>query len=183
MLQGYVAYVNKDGVHLGKFNYNWTYLEGAKLDDPIDEWQHIKVVANGTNIKIYVGDMDKPKIDYDDHSATAFIHGKVGVRSVLSDTKYDNIFVQPLEPSTTDILEILEEHQKDLAEKDYRSLKVHLTAVGQFEKKGSAKKVIKHMEGYKELLDYQLDNELISKGLYGILMATTNSIIEYWKGK
>src|SRR5690606_10839416 len=25
MLQGYVAYINKDGVHLGKFNYNWTY--------------------------------------------------------------------------------------------------------------------------------------------------------------
>lgn len=99
MLQGYVAYVNKDGVHLGKFNYNWTYLAGAKLDDPIDEWQHIKVIVKGTNIKIYVGDMDRPKINYNDHSATSFIHGKVGVRSFFSDTKYDNIFVRPLEPS------------------------------------------------------------------------------------
>ncbi len=183
MLQGYVAYINKDGVHLGKFNYNWTYLTGAKLDDPIDEWQHIKVVASGTNIKIYVGDMDKPKIDYDDHSATAFIHGKVGVRSVFSDTKYDNIFVRPLEPSTNDILSILTEHQGDLAEKDYRSLKVHLTAVGQFEKKGAAKKVIKHMESFSQLLDYQLENDLISNELYGVLTTTTNSLIENWKGK
>ncbi|MCJ7842891.1 carbohydrate-binding protein [Lederbergia sp. NSJ-179] len=183
MLQGYVAYINKDGVHLGKFNYNWTYLEGSKLDDPIDEWQHMKVVVNGTNIKIYVGDMDKPKIDYDDHSATAFIHGKVGVRSFYSDTKYDNIFVRPLEPSINDMLTVLQDHQDDLSEKDYRSLKVHLTAVGQFEKKGTAEKVIKHMESFKQLLDYQLKNERISKELYAILTATTNSLVEKWESK
>lgn len=183
MLQGYTAYVNEDGVHLGKFNYDWSYLAGAKLDDPIDEWQHIKVVVKGTNIKIYVGDMDKPKIDYDDHSPTAFIHGKVGVRSFFSDTKYDNIFVMPLEPSTNDMLSILKERQKDLSEKEYQSLKIHLTAVGQFEKKGAAGKVSKHMESFKQLLDYQLENELISKELYGILTVATNLLIEKWEGK
>src|SRR5690625_3230686 len=29
MLQGYVAYISNDGVHLGKFNYDWEYLTGA----------------------------------------------------------------------------------------------------------------------------------------------------------
>lgn len=178
MLQGYVAYVNKNGVHLGKFNYNWTYLAGANLDEPIDEWQHIKVVVSGTNIKIYVGDMDHPKINYDDHSANAFIHGKIGVRSFFSDTKYDNILVRPLEPTTNDLLLFLKAYQGDLSEKDYRLLKTHLIAVGQFEKEGKTEKVIKHMEGFKQLLDYQLESNLISKKLHNILKENTNSLIK-----
>ncbi len=87
------------------------------------------------------------------------------------------------ELDTSHLLSILEEHQGDLSEKDYRSLVVHLTAVSQFEKKGAAEKVIKHMETFKKLLDYQLENELITQELYEILKANANSLIQKWEGK
>ncbi|HLU21599.1 MAG TPA: carbohydrate-binding protein, partial [Bacillaceae bacterium] len=108
MLQGYVAFINQGGVHLGKFNYNWQYITGASLDVPIDEFQHVKVVAEGTNIKVYVDDMETPKIDYTDNSANAYTHGKIGVRSFLSDTKYDNIYMRPLDPTVDSVRELID---------------------------------------------------------------------------
>ena len=105
------------------------YLAGAKLDEPIDEWLHIKVIVNGTNIKV-----SKPKINHDGHSAIAFIHGKVGVRNFFSDTKYDNIFVRPLEQNNHNMLTILKDHQEDLSGKDSRSLEVDLRKKEQLRK-------------------------------------------------
>ncbi|MCJ7842092.1 pectate lyase [Lederbergia sp. NSJ-179] len=87
------------------------------------------------------------------------------------------------ELDTAHLLSTLEDHQEDFSEKDYRSLTVHLTAVGQFEKKGAAAKVIKHMEGFKQLLDYQLENNSISQKLYEVLKADAHSLIQKWEGK
>jgi hypothetical protein len=92
-LQGYIAYLAADGVHLGKFNYNFQGLAGTMLTGTVGNWQHMKVVASGTRIKIYVGDMEKPLIDYTDQSETAFTHGKVGVRSFNSESLIDNFTV------------------------------------------------------------------------------------------
>ncbi len=87
------------------------------------------------------------------------------------------------ELDTSYLLSTLEDHQEDLSEKDYRALTLHLIAVGQFEKKGSAEKVIKHMESFKKLLDYQLENESISQELYETLKADSNSLIQKWQEK
>ncbi|MDF2962667.1 MAG: glycoside hydrolase, partial [Paenibacillus sp.] len=95
-LQGYIAYLTADGVHLGKFNYNFQYLTGTALTGSVGNWQHMKVVANGTRVKVYVGDMEKPLIDYTDRSGTAFTHGKIGVRSFNSESLIDNFTVTPL---------------------------------------------------------------------------------------
>ncbi|WP_426452690.1 carbohydrate-binding protein [Paenibacillus sp. S-38] len=92
-LQGYMAYLTADGVHLGKFNYDFEHLAGAPMSGTTDTWHHMKVVAKGANIKIYVGDMDHPKLDYTDQSPTAFSHGKVGVRSLSAETLVDNFKV------------------------------------------------------------------------------------------
>ncbi|NOU72490.1 carbohydrate-binding protein [Paenibacillus sp. LMG 31458] len=94
-LQGYIAYLATDGVHLGKFNYNFQYLTGTALAGTAGNWQHMKVVASGTRIKVYVGDMEKPLIDYTDQSGTAFTHGKIGVRSFNSESLIDNFIVTP----------------------------------------------------------------------------------------
>ncbi|WP_036718859.1 carbohydrate-binding protein [Paenibacillus harenae] len=94
-LQGYVAYLTADGVHLGKFDYNFQYLTGTALTDTVGNWQHMKVVASGTRIKVYVGDMENPLIDYTDRSETAFTHGKIGVRSFNSESSIDNFTVTP----------------------------------------------------------------------------------------
>lgn len=95
-LQGYVAYLNKDGVHLGKFNYNWTYLTGVPLEVEPGEWKHMKVVAQGARIQVYVDDMKHPLIDYTDRSGNPFTHGKAGLRTYLNETSYDNFAILPI---------------------------------------------------------------------------------------
>lgn len=94
-MQGYAAYLTADGVHLAKFNYNFEYLTGIALSGTIDTWQHMKVVVSGANIKIYVGDMNQPLIDYTDRSSTVYTHGKVGVRSFFTESLIDNFTVRP----------------------------------------------------------------------------------------
>ncbi len=85
------------------------------------------------------------------------------------------------ELDTSHLLSTLEDHQEDLAEKDYRSLTVHLTAVGQFEKKGAAAKVIKHMKSFKKLLGSQLESNAISQDLHDILKRDADSLIQKWE--
>lgn len=58
------------------------------------------------------------------------------------------------------------------------SLKVHLITVSRFEEKGAAEKVVKHMKGFKLLLDHQKKEELIS---YNVLKAPTDDLIEKWQ--
>lgn len=62
-----------------------------------------------------------------------------------------------------------------------RALRTHLIAVGHFEKQGLAEKVVKHLTGFKQLLNYQKDNELISEMAYHILKADAESLIKKWQ--
>ena len=62
----------------------------------------------------------------------------------------------------SDMLSTLEDYQKELSEQVYRALSTHLISVGHFEKQQSAKKIVKHMEGFKQLIDYQKANQSIS---------------------
>ncbi|WP_057987086.1 DUF5722 domain-containing protein [Lederbergia galactosidilytica] len=78
---------------------------------------------------------------------------------------------------------ILEKHKGELSEKDYRSLSTHLIAVGQFEKKGMAAKVIKHMKSFKQLIDFQLTNNSIPKELHEVLEKDADSLILKWQEK
>lgn len=64
---------------------------------------------------------------------------------------------------------------------DARTLKLHLTAVEQFENRDQAEKVIKHMTSFEQLLDYQIDNELISQEAYQVLKADTDYLIKQWQ--
>ncbi|MBB6451284.1 M6 family metalloprotease-like protein [Geomicrobium halophilum] len=59
-----------------------------------------------------------------------------------------------------------------------RSLTRHLTAVSHYEEQGDTEKVITHMEGFKDLLDHQLDNVLISQEAFDTLYMYTNELIE-----
>ncbi|MFJ7936060.1 beta-N-acetylglucosaminidase domain-containing protein [Sporosarcina sp. NPDC096371] len=62
-----------------------------------------------------------------------------------------------------------------------RSIEVHLTAVELFEKQAAAQKVVKHMEGFKVLLDQQLQNKLISRKAHYILSIGADDLIKKWK--
>ncbi|MDO3408440.1 family 43 glycosylhydrolase [Saccharibacillus sp. CPCC 101409] len=94
-VQGYYAFIKPDGVYLGKMNYGYTALANTPVSLPANTTHHMKVVVNGTNIKIYVGDMNVPKIDYNDNSANAFTHGKAGLRAMNNNSQFDQFQVRP----------------------------------------------------------------------------------------
>ena len=58
-----------------------------------------------------------------------------------------------------------------------RTLKMHLTAVEHYEKMGKADKVAKHLDGFKTLLDHQLENDTITKKAFESLKTNTNKVI------
>lgn len=59
-------------------------------------------------------------------------------------------------------------------------LELHLIAVARYEEKESSEKVVKHMEGFKLLLEQQLALDLITKKAYNQLMAAGNSFQKQW---
>ena len=59
-----------------------------------------------------------------------------------------------------------------------RALDVHLAAVDRFEKKGAADKVVKHLNGFKQLLNHQRENELISENASNVLQMFADRLIE-----
>lgn len=95
-LQGYYAGLTPDAVILGKHNYSWALLASSSGKYDTNKWYHMKVVVKGNNIKVYVDDMNNPKIDYTDNNSP-FIHGKVGLRVHYARTHFDNFKVESVE--------------------------------------------------------------------------------------
>lgn len=60
-------------------------------------------------------------------------------------------------------------------------LKLHVKAVGQYEKKEAVDKVIKHMKGFKKLIDAQKENNLISDKAQVKLQQKADAILAQWK--
>ncbi len=88
---GYYAGLNSSGyVILGKASHNWTQLATYNMAIAANTLYRMKVVANGSNIQVFVTDMSTPKINYTD---TSFSAGAIGVRTFNSAAKFDNISV------------------------------------------------------------------------------------------
>lgn len=66
-------------------------------------------------------------------------------------------------------------------EEAVHALKIHLTAVSQYEQKALPEKAIKHLEGFKPLLDYQQENGLITEECYQALKSDANYLIGKWR--
>lgn len=58
------------------------------------------------------------------------------------------------------------------------SLKIHLTAVSQYEGKEVDSKVVKHMKGFKKLVNHHKDNNQISDKAFSYLMTEADRMIE-----
>lgn len=65
-------------------------------------------------------------------------------------------------------------------ERDVRTLKMQLTAIDRFEKNEDSIKVNKHLDGLIDLLDYQVDNELITEDAAGDLLQYAQLLKEKW---
>lgn len=90
---------------------------------------------------------------------------------------------KPIGKTVSNMIEVLEDHQDELSDQVYRSLSIHLIAVAQFEKQKASAKVVKHMEGFNQLMKHHKDNNLIPEELYKVLKADANSIIVKWQDK
>lgn len=180
-MQGYIAYINKDGIHLGKFNYNWEYLKGAELNEPLNTWHHVKVVAKGTNIKIYVGDMNVPKIDYTDNSSTAFTQGKLGLRSNYKQTTFDNFVVKPLETTHSSIKNDLDRMKEsgEIVQSAYKKLTNKLDQSKHHLDKGKVAQSIKHLNDFRDSLEKENKlSEAIKQELEGDALRLIRKIEE-----
>ncbi len=67
-----------------------------------------------------------------------------------------------------------------LDEEAVRALQLHLKAVGQYENQGEAEKVVRHMNGFQLLLDYQLNEKLISREAYDSMNIQAETMINEW---
>jgi hypothetical protein len=64
-----------------------------------------------------------------------------------------------------------------------RSLMTHLTAVARYEEEGVADKVVKHVHGFKRLLEHQRENGWITEKAYTVLKGDADSLIAKWDNR
>ncbi|MBB3128365.1 hypothetical protein FHS19_003019 [Paenibacillus rhizosphaerae] len=183
-VQGYVAYLNKQGVHLGKLNYSWTYLTGVPLEVKTGEWKHVKVVVQGARILVYVDDMSKPVIDYTDLSGRPFTHGKVGMRTFMNETSYDNFTVLPAPINAPAIGKLLDGFSSagQIDEKILKQLDKELehAADAVSKKKPDWKQGIKHLENLLKQLNNEQKQEEVSDQAKTTLNRSVKALIELW---
>lgn len=93
---GYYIGISAGGnyVELAKVDNNYILLKKEPLKIIENTWYHVRVVAKGADIRIYVDDMDTPKIKISDAS---FATGSIGVRCANTITRWDNISVKVLQ--------------------------------------------------------------------------------------
>ncbi len=90
--RGYYVGLSASGdyIQLGKANNNWTELSKVTMAIDADITYHVKVVAAGTSIKIYVADMSTSKISVTD---STYSSGAIGVRNYNVHAHFDNILI------------------------------------------------------------------------------------------
>jgi len=83
--------------------------------------------------------------------------------------------------SMKDYVEELEAKNAFTDDRAAHALKLHLTAVHQYELQNNAEKVTRHMESLQTLLDFQLDQDLISADAYDDLMMDAAYLMDSWQ--
>ncbi|MCJ7842787.1 GH92 family glycosyl hydrolase [Lederbergia sp. NSJ-179] len=86
--------------------------------------------------------------------------------------------------SVPDMKTLVQRYEKEGAIKNHdaaHALDLQLITVEQFEKKDAADKVLKHLKGFKVLVDDQKKNELISEDAYKALKADADYLLKKWQ--
>lgn len=104
---------------------------------------------------------------------------------VLPDKSSLHVFsMSTTQLSAADIKEQVESLQEREEIKDddtVHALNLHLTAVEHYEKSKAKEKVIKHMRGFKKLLEHQKHEDLISEEAFNKLSTDADYLIEKWQ--
>jgi len=121
----------------------------------------LKVEVKGSNIKIYVDDMETPKIDYTD--TRQFICGKVGMRVCAAHVSFDNFTV-----TTTN-----DEDQNKIDQPDY-SANIKL-----FPNPVSDKLTVQNISDFSDLFIYNaLGQEIYSEKISGATCVINTSAFD-----
>jgi hypothetical protein len=100
-MSGYYVGLRASGsVFLGKMSYSWTQLTSTAMTVGTNTWHHLKVVAQGTSLTVYVNDMATPKITWTD---SAHRRGQIGVRAFQSNAQFDNVTFSNAAPLRLDL--------------------------------------------------------------------------------
>ncbi|WP_395855609.1 AbfB domain-containing protein [Cystobacter fuscus] len=90
--QGYYVGIDGNQVLLGKANSGaWTQLAVAALPSMTGTSRHLRVVAVGSLLEVYVDDLATPKLSVTDGS---YVSGAIGVRTYQSQARFDNLSVR-----------------------------------------------------------------------------------------
>ena len=126
--------------------------------------------------------IDKPT-QGDDNAARIY---ELEVNGLEGDVELPPVYT-PEEPELVENADELKALVQEMADEGaiqkqaVRPLIVHLETVSHFEKKGSANKVVKHMEGFKQILDHTLEKDRIDEASYNTLLENADHLIEIWK--
>jgi hypothetical protein len=90
-LQGYFVGFNFGSVVLGKHNYGWQMLTSTSGSYATNTWYHLRVLAEGPRIRVFVDDMTQSVIDYTD--SLQLVTGMAGLRSFNTGVEFDNFHV------------------------------------------------------------------------------------------
>jgi hypothetical protein len=94
-LNGYMATMDPAAskLTLGKFvNQTWNPIASVSLPLSPNTMYHMRIVAVGSTIQVFLGDMSTPKISASD---STYGSGKFGFRTWQGDAKFDNIVLAP----------------------------------------------------------------------------------------
>src|SRR5699024_9281740 len=95
---------------------------------------------------------------------------------------FTNLLAYPLRDANVgNIITLVERYQEDgefTGEETVHKLKLHLKAVKHFEQQEKDEKVVKHMEGFKTLLEHQHNSEFITDKAYTHLKEESNKLIQ-----
>jgi xylan 1,4-beta-xylosidase len=91
---GYYIGISSSQLTLNRMNYDSNLLASETAELELGKAYPFRVVVNGGNIQVFLGDGSNPVINYTD--SNPFLHGKVGIRSERSTISFNNLMIKPL---------------------------------------------------------------------------------------
>src|SRR5690625_254790 len=145
---------------------------------------------NGTATVLFEMPGQQPQVGYDQELIDRVENGLWGIISHMADGSIDDLngddfleLPRYWTDSVTDMRDVLERFTEEGQfenTSDARLLDNQLTALENYEKEENSEKMIKHLQGFKVVLDDQLENELIEREAYNRLNNDTNTLLDRW---
>lgn len=153
-------------------NKDYTFTWDMQQNDYVFEKGHrigLVLAASDYEYTIRPPGGTKITVNLDQSNVTLPIVGGAPTLNVISATDIKALVKQLQENG---------DYNKDEQEQVAHDLMMHLTAVDHFENQKKAEKVMKHMEGFKTLLEQQKEDGLISERGYSLLKENADKLIK-----